>query len=197
MNISEDTHNKQNMTLLSLLLFCVVVLLAVYVVYQRLCYFSKRSIPCPPIPSIFFGHLATLWSVKSFSEQLHQWTQQYGTVYGLFEGLRPMLVISDVGFIEEIFIKQFARFSSRRQALLGHVLGEKRAHVFSARNLFNWKRQRKVLQPLFGGPKMKRLLPTMETCMDVFMEKLAETTDGTTIDMFAFYKRVTMDVICT
>jgi cytochrome P450 len=184
------------MVIISILLICIILFLVVYLLYNRFCYFSNRSIPSPPIPSILFGHLSDLWSAKSYSEQLRKWTRQYGSVYGLFEGTRPVYVVSDVTFIEEIFVKQFARFHSRRMSLINRVLGKERFNVLSANISQLWKKQRKILNPTFSGAKMRRLLPTVDTCVNIFIEKLAQTMDGTIFNIYEIYKRLTMDVIC-
>jgi hypothetical protein len=60
-------------------------------------YFKRHGIPSPPHRS-FFGHYKELWSSKSFSKLIQQWTRQYGSIYGIFEGTRPMYVVSDVDF---------------------------------------------------------------------------------------------------
>jgi cytochrome P450 family 3 subfamily A len=184
------------MVVLSILLVCIILFLVTYLIYNRFCYFSNRSIPCPPISSIIFGHLSDLWSVKSYSEQLHKWTRQYGSVYGLYEGTRPVYVISDIKMVEEIFITQFARFHSRRTSLTNRILGQEHFNVLSANIAHLWKKQRKILNPTFSGAKMRRLLPTVETCINIFMAKLSLITNGTIINIYETYKRLTMDVIC-
>jgi cytochrome P450 len=184
------------MFILPILLICIILFLVVYLLYDRLCYFSNRSIPCPPISSIIYGHLSDLWSAKSYSKQLHKWTQQYGSVYGLFEGTRPVYVTSDIKFIQEVFITQFTRFHARRMSLANRILGKKHFNVLSANIAPSWKKQRKILNPTFSGAKMRRLLPTVETCINIFIERLSLTIDGTIINIYEIYKRLTMDVIC-
>ena len=173
-------------------LICVVI----YFIYHRFQYFAKRSIPSPPIPSIVFGHLKDLWSAKSYSEQLRQWTREYGSIYGLFEGIRPVYVISDIKLIEEIFVTQFSRFYSRRITLANRILGKENFNVLSANISSLWKKQRKILSPTFSAVKMKRLLPTVQTCINVFIDRLALTPKDTVINIYEIYKRLTMDVIC-
>ena len=70
-------------------------------------YFKRHNIP-GPLPTFLFGHYLTFWSTDCYSRQLEKWTKQYGSIYGLFEGSRPMYVVSDVDFLQEIYIKQFA-----------------------------------------------------------------------------------------
>lgn len=184
------------MFLLPIVLLCIILCLTVYLIYQRFCYFSNRSIPSPPISSMIYGHLSDLLAAKSYSEQLRQWTRQYGSVYGLFEGTRLVYVVSDIKFMEEIFITQFGRFYARRSSLVNRLLGQENVNVLSANISQLWKRHRKILNPTFSGAKMRRLLPKVETCMDIFMDKLSLTTDGQIINIYEIYKRLTMDVIC-
>ncbi|CAF1404741.1 unnamed protein product [Adineta steineri] len=56
---------------------------------SRCNYFKQRGLSGPS-PVLFFGHYRILWSLPNLSEQLRQWTQQYGSIYGLLEGTRPM-----------------------------------------------------------------------------------------------------------
>ena len=184
------------MVIIPIFLICVILFLVVYLIYNRFCYFSNRSIPGPPISSIIFGHLSDLWSANSCSEQLRKWTRQYGSVYGIYEGTRPVYVVSDINFMEEVFIKQFSRFYARRTRVANHLLGKEYSNLLSANIADLWKRQRKILNPTYTSAKMRRLLPTIQTCVNLFMERLSLTKDGTIINIYQMYKRLTMDTIC-
>lgn len=184
------------MFILPCLLISVLLCLIIYFIYQRFQYFAQRSIPSPPIPSIVFGHLKDLWSAKSYSEQLRQWTRDYGSMYGLFEGIRPVYVISDIKIIEEIFVTQFSRFYSRRITLANRILGKENFNVLSANISSLWKKQRKILSPTFTSAKMKRLFPTVQTCINIFIDRLTSTPNNAVINIYEIYKRLTMDVIC-
>ena len=67
----------------------------------------------------------------------------YGSVYGLIAGkefdsfrsdlspvfhlgTRPVYVVSDVNFLEEVFVRQFSKFHGRHIPLLTHILGNDR-----------------------------------------------------------------------
>ncbi|CAF3694472.1 unnamed protein product [Rotaria sp. Silwood1] len=184
------------MLMLSFILLCIVVFLISYLIYNRFCYFANRSIPSPPIPSIIFGHLSDLWSARSYSEQLHKWTHKYGSIYGIFEGIHPVYVISDVKIIQEIFVTQFHRFYGRRTQLSNRILGQERLHVFATNSNDQWKRQRTILNPAFSISKMKRIIPIMDSSIDVFIEKLSLKNNEKIINILDFYKRLTMDIIC-
>ena len=176
------------MSIIPILLIFIIVFLVACIFYHRFCYFSNRSIPSPPIPSIIYGHLSDLLSVKSYSKQLQIWTRQYGSVYGIFEGTCPIYVVSDIKFIEEIFVTQFSRFPARRTTLGSRILGEEHSNVFTTNEAERWKKQRKTLNPTFSGAKMRRLLPTVEVCMNIFIERLKVMTKETAlINIYEIY----------
>ncbi|CAF3464471.1 unnamed protein product, partial [Rotaria sp. Silwood2] len=84
-------------------------------------YFKRRNIPGPP-PKLFFGHYLSIWSTLSFNRQIPEWTRKYGSLYGIFQGTRPIYVASDVDFLQELFIKQFSLFHSRPMNFLVRML---------------------------------------------------------------------------
>ncbi len=45
---------------------------------------------------------------------MEKYTAQYGGVWGYYEGDKPTLVVGDVEAMQEILIKQFSKFHSRR-----------------------------------------------------------------------------------
>ncbi|KAK6042168.1 hypothetical protein COOONC_20327 [Cooperia oncophora] len=52
---------------------------------------------------------------------LREWTKTYGSVYGIQEGLRRTLVVSDVGMIRDLFIKQYDYFHGRKVSVLNEL----------------------------------------------------------------------------
>ncbi|CAF4852218.1 unnamed protein product [Rotaria socialis] len=148
-------------------------------IYKRYCYFSNRSILCPPISSLIFDHLSNVWSASSYSEQLHKWGLQCSSVYGIFEGVRPVYVVSDTNPI----------IRSNR------LLGQDRLHVFATNSNEQWKRQRTILNPTFSTSKMKRLLPMMNSSINIFIAQLFMKTNENKINILDFYKRLTIDII--
>ena len=160
---------------------------------SRYSYFAQRNIAGPP-PGWFFGHSLTLWNTPSLVRQIQEWTRQFGSLYGIYEGTRPIYVVSDVDFLQEVLIKQFSSFHSRRSNILNRALDTKGAHLFSA-NADQWRRQRQVINPTFTALKMKTMTPLINECIESLMVKLHETHGGE-FNIYALYKRLTMDVIC-
>jgi cytochrome P450 len=166
-------------------------------VYRRCTYFARRNLPTPPLWSLISGHLEHLWSSSAYSRQLQEWIRQLNApVYGLFEGFRPLFVSSDVQFLEEVFIKQFSKFNSRRRTFLAHLIGMDRANL-STVEAENWKRLRTVFNPAFSESKLRGLVPKFDKCVEALMTQLGEVDGSTPINIYLLYKYFTMDAICT
>ena len=184
------------MFLTLILLTCIVCLVAAYfsILKSRYDYFRLRGISGPP-PLFFFGHSHTIWSLKYYSHQLQSWTRQFGSVYGLFEGSRPVYVVSDVDFLQEVFIKQFSSFHSHRTSFL---LRMSKARPMITADLAEWRRQRRVISPAFTAAKLKTMTPLVHRCIGSFMNKLSAMSneEANEFNIYLLYKRLTMDVIC-
>jgi cytochrome P450 len=159
-------------------------------------YFKRHGIPGPP-HRFFFGHYKIFWSTPSFSKQLREWTRQYGSIYGLFQGTQPMYVVSDIDFLQEVYIKQFSSFHSRDLPKVFQAKSGENLHLVLA-NGATWRRQRNVISPTFSSTKLKQMSPLMNGCIEAMLNKLSEIIrdKNTEINIYELYKRMTMDVIC-
>ncbi len=178
----------------ALLLTSVVCIIAGYlwILKSRYNHFKQRGITGPD-PLFFFGHYRTLWSVPWYSRQLQEWTRQFGSIYELFEGTRPMYVVSDVEFLQEVYVKQFSSFHSRRLPFIMKASTGHRVQVFGASGA-RWRRQRHVINPTFSAAKLKLMSPLVKEYIQSLTEKL-KTANGQ-YSIYVMYKRLTMDVIC-
>jgi cytochrome P450 len=180
------------------LITTVVCLIIVYlwIINSRYDYFKRRNIP-GPLPRFFYGHCKEFWSTETYSKQLQEWARQYGSIYGLFDGTRPMYVVSDVDFLQEVYIKQFSSFHSRLiPNLIRGDYGNK-VHLFKATGA-KWRRQRHVINPTFSAVKLKLMLPLINECIKAMLNKVSEIAydKKQEINIYDLYKRMTMDVIC-
>ena len=99
---------------------------------------------------------------------------------------------SDVDFLQEVFIKQFSTFYARRASLLDGISSDL---FFSFGQ--KWRRQRHLINPTFTAAKLKAMSPLINTGISDFMKKLYEQAEnGHECDVYPYYKRMTMDVIC-
>ncbi|CAF1056683.1 unnamed protein product [Adineta steineri] len=152
---------------------------------------NRRNISTPPF-SFFFGHFKTLWNVPSSYRQLENWTKQYGKIYGIYEGTHPVLVVSDPDFLQEVFIKQFSVFHVRMITMLEDI-----GHNLAFSNGSPWRRQRHVINPSFTAIKLKTMSPLINGAISDVMDKLLEhSNSGDEFNIYLYYKRLTMDIIC-
>lgn len=186
------------MIITTVLFTCVVCLIVAYLwrINKSYEYFKLRNIPGPP-SRFFFGHYKDLWSAKSVSRQYQEWSRQYGSIYGLFAGRTPMYVVSDVDFLQEVYIKQFSSFHSRRLPILLRLQKGNKIHLLGATGL-RWRRQRYVINPTFSAAKLKLMVPLINKCIESMLKKLSEipSDNNHEINIYTLYKRMTMDVIC-
>lgn len=176
--------------ILSLLVFTLVIYY-VLVLKERYRYFSDRHVRTPPF-QFLFGHLRTLWNAESFHRQLEHWTKEYGKIYGIYDGSLPTFVVSDPEFLREVFIKQFNVFHARKSSILNDLA----YNVFSTSGS-KWRRQRQIVSPAFSPTKLKSMSPLINGCIDDVMKKLIEhVQQGEQFNIYTYYKRMTMDVIC-
>ncbi|KHJ85344.1 hypothetical protein OESDEN_14933 [Oesophagostomum dentatum] len=143
---------------LLLLTLTVSVIIAVISYYQwQLDYWKRRGIPGPP-GTLFIGNMHSLTDItKPIGLVLREWTKVYGKVYGIQEGLRKSLVISDVDMIRELFMKKFEYFHGRKASILGgDVDKDPRVHLFEAQGM-RWKRLRAISSPAFSSGSLKKV----------------------------------------
>uniref|UniRef100_A0A0K0CVJ0 SCP domain-containing protein n=1 Tax=Angiostrongylus cantonensis TaxID=6313 RepID=A0A0K0CVJ0_ANGCA len=82
--------------------------------YWQLDYWKRRGIP-GPTPTTFFGNMNSLnTGTNPAGFVIRKWTREYGKIYGIQEGLRRTLVVSDVNMAHELFSTKFDCFHGRK-----------------------------------------------------------------------------------
>lgn len=116
-----------------------------------------------------FAKPLSAFNFKAFRE----WTKRYGKVYGIQEGWKNILVVSDTEMLQEMFTKKFEYFHGRKveifyerlfypnfnqqvNPLQGNIDTEPRVNAFSARGQ-RWKRLRAVANPVFSVNNLKKV----------------------------------------
>ncbi|CAF1393605.1 unnamed protein product [Rotaria sp. Silwood1] len=174
-------------------LFLILIIAYGWHIHQAYSFFTRLEIPGPP-PRFFFGNFLDILKSKRFSLSIQEWTEKYGRIFGYFEGHTPVLVIADPDILQDVFIKSFSKFHSRRDYSFDDPKS-KNIHLFTATNL-RWKRQRFVINPTFSFSKLKQMSSLINRTVDSLMKKLDEQhRHGESFDIFGFFKRFTMDTI--
>ncbi|CAF3201353.1 unnamed protein product [Rotaria socialis] len=173
-----------------------IVIFYLWTINRLYDYFKCRNIP-GPLPRFFYGHNKEFWSTETYSKQLQEWTRQYGSIYGLFEGTIPMYVVSDADFLQEVYIKQFSSFHSRPISRIMRVENDGKIHLSRATGK-RWRYQRDIINLMFSTVKLNSLVPLMNDCLSTMLKKLSFGTRNSNVEINIFdsYKHMTMDVIC-
>ena len=118
-------------------------------------YWSRRGIN-GPAPRLFYGNWDGLDKMENPGVlQIAEWTkvskkvdiqntsgrfiskttgkwlsahllQKYGKVYGMYEGTRKVLVVSDLDMLQQLFLKKFEYFYGRKVTLLQRIIERER-----------------------------------------------------------------------
>lgn len=180
-------------TIILLTIFVFVFGVYIWTLKSRYKYFSCRNISGPPL-QFFYGHSLKLWNAPLSFRQIATWTRVYGSIYGIFEGTKPVYIVSNADFLEEVYIKQFSSFHSRPINFLVRIFESKGSDLFFAHG-DQWRRQRHVMNPSFTTLKLKTMAPLVNQRIQSFMTKINEI-NGQEFDIFMLYRRLTMDVLC-
>ncbi|CAF1110689.1 unnamed protein product [Rotaria sordida] len=181
--------------IVTLILITIILILYLIHIYRCYLFFKCRGIDGPR-PTFFLGNVADFARTKRISISIHNWTKQFGRIYGYFEGHTPVFVISEPDILDKIFRKYFSKFHSRRQFPLEERSTTKGVHLFSATG-DEWRRQRNIINPTFSRYKINRMLPIINDCITNLMIKLDECIkiESEGFDIYKLYKCLTMDLI--
>ena len=178
-----------------LLGIALIIMYSIMFVRNRYGYFKCNHVPTPHINYVF-GHLKILRSVTSYSRQLQRWTDQFGKVYGIFEGAQPIWVSSDVEFLQEIYIKHFSCFNTRKPEMLTRNTEDSVVHLFDARGS-TWKRQRYAFVSLFTPIKLWHMSMKINVDIDHFLATLFQNSSCTEgFNIIPLYQELAFNVSC-
>ncbi|XP_074866328.1 cytochrome P450 3A9-like [Carettochelys insculpta] len=179
------TFSTETWVLLIILLF----LLMLYGIWPY-GFFKKLGIPGPrPLP--FFG--TSLEYRKGFVEFDNSCYEEYGQMWGFYDGRQPVLAVTDPTIIKTVLVKEcFSTFTNRRTLDLVGMLD---CAVSIAKDE-KWKRIRTVLSPTFTSGKLKEMFPIIKQYGEVLVrnvQKNVEKDEPVAVkDIFGAYS---MDVV--
>ncbi|GMR41540.1 hypothetical protein PMAYCL1PPCAC_11735 [Pristionchus mayeri] len=184
--------------MITLLFFLVSALTAIYAFYVRSStYWLRRGVVAVPPKSIVFGSTKELLQ-KDYPRVLkyRDWGRKYGKTYGIKEGVHNMLVTSDLEMVQEIFVKQFDYFHSRKHVVFGPDLEkDERVNLFESRGA-RWKRLRTLSAPSFSVSSLKKIRPVVEDSVLNMVRIMEERhAGGDVFNIHQFYCEYTMDTI--
>ncbi|CAG2118051.1 unnamed protein product, partial [Medioppia subpectinata] len=156
-------------------------------------YWKKLGIDGPK-PVLLFGNFLDRCRNPMGSLDI-AYIKKYGNVFGIFNGVDPVLLVAEPELIKQILVKEFHNFSDRRQLRTEHPIINK--------NLFNslgddWKRLRTIVSPTFTSGKMKKMYHLVRKCLQEYLEHLeVMAKNAQYIDAKCLHQNFTMDVIAS
>ncbi|GMS88842.1 hypothetical protein PENTCL1PPCAC_11017, partial [Pristionchus entomophagus] len=171
---------------------------AIYAFYLRSStYWLRRGVVAVHPRSIIFGSSKDLMQ-KHYPRVLkyRDWGKEYGKTYGIKEGVQNTLVTSDLEMVQEIFVKQFDYFHSRKRVILGpNIDKDPRVNLFESRGA-RWKRLRTLSAPSFSVSSLKKIRPIVEDSVLNMVRIMEERhAGGESFNIHQFYCEYTMDTI--
>ncbi|XP_046325528.1 cytochrome P450 3A13-like [Haliotis rufescens] len=150
-------------------------------------YFKKRDIP-GPAPYPFVGNSFDV----GFQNDLYDWCQKYGSVYGIFLGRQPAYVITDLEILKEVFVKSFDNFRNRRKFPLPYPFS---LALFALED-DTWKRVRNIMTPTFTGVKLRRMCGPINDCAKTLTTNFSKDRGvNHRFNMKQYFGSYAMDVI--
>lgn len=122
------------------------------------------------------------------------------SVYGVYEGFKPVLVTWDTEIIKHIFIKDFDHFTNRRDFNLrsGHYRDEMISEMLFLKQGAEWKSLRGILSPTFTSGKIKSMFPLVCDKADALVNiSIREASENPQVDMKRNFSRYTSDTIAS
>ncbi|BET03486.1 cytochrome P450 [Nesidiocoris tenuis] len=158
-------------------------------------YWAEKGIKTPK-PLLFFGNSwPTLTRTKSMVDQFNGFYNQFPNepCFGVYDFLKPMLVVKDVELVERVLIKDFHHFVDRG------FTPEETSNPLEL-NLFNmsgkkWKAMRSKFSPMFTTGKLRHMVPQINEVSEALMKKLE--SNNRDVDMKDMMQRFSMDVIAS
>ncbi|CAG2162360.1 unnamed protein product [Oppiella nova] len=122
-----------------------------------------------------------------------EYVKKYGNIFGIFNGRDPTLMVAEPELLKQILVKEFHKFSNRRELRTEHPIINK--------NLFNsmgedWKRMRTIMSPTFSSGKLRKMYHLVEQCLEEYLGHLdVMARDGKYINAKLLHQNFTFDVI--
>lgn len=134
--------------LLSILI--VAILLFYWYVKTKYSFWRKRGIRGPR-PSFPFGTSLRPRGIGWHETDLTN-VQKYGKVHGMYQGLKPALLVADQQMLQSILVRDFDAFSGRHSGF--HKIQKQSVGSVNGRR---WREQRNIITPTFTPAKMKAM----------------------------------------
>ncbi|ESO10629.1 hypothetical protein HELRODRAFT_96929 [Helobdella robusta] len=172
-----------------------VVLLFVYYRYATWTHdtFKKLGIRGPkPWPGL--GNFVSLYRTGMLKYDVEM-KKKYGSIYGVFFGKQPFMVVYDTAILKQIMVKDFQYFPNHfDMGLLPPPMDK----ALSLLKDDHWKFVRSVVSPTFSSGKMRKMSGQINKCCQTLCENLSKEAESKKIfDFKIICDAFTMDTIAS
>ncbi|XP_078589169.1 cytochrome P450 3A12-like isoform X3 [Branchiostoma floridae x Branchiostoma japonicum] len=150
------------------LLPLLAVLFYMYAVHP-LFVFKKMGVPGIGFPLPIVGTSYQTAQMGVYNPEYS--ASDFGPVLGVFNGMNPILIVTDAEMIKEILVKQFHNFVNRQPEVQDINIKPQSRQVFQLRDE-DWRNVRVTLTPAFSGSKLKQMMAALNSCADQLVENL-------------------------
>lgn len=185
----------------SLKLTCVASILYYFYLKSRSYSFFKRYGYSGPKPKL--NHLGNLKqfhdksnslnnqkSIYSYSKTLYKWSKKYGKIYGYYQGFAPILVISDVDLVQDVFVNSGKLNQYRRTFPTSKNSEDHDADVFT-NNGERWLRVRTQLEKsMLSKSNVAKCIPYFEKSFKTVFLSDNNTYDSRDYDIYVKIKQL-------
>lgn len=113
-------------------------------------------------------------------------------IFRIFNGIDPVLHVSDPILIQVILVKHFDQFTNRRQLNTYHEIVN--TNIFQSRDE-QWKKLRNVTRSMFTGNKLREAYESIGQCVEEFVRYLEQIASKDSFDTIDTYEKLTLEVI--
>jgi len=184
-----------------------LILLGVFLLYIQLkIYYVRSTIRHVEtdefVPSVFFFYKFTQMVLRSFGfannfdpvESALENKREHGSCWLFWQGLRPILIITDPEDIKRVFLDNGTEFSKKNPFGTNETLLRLLGHSLLAISGDHWKESRKAMEPAFQYAKMRTLAPMFSKTANRLIKKW-ETKDNQPIPVEDDLNHMTLDAI--
>jgi cytochrome P450 family 3 subfamily A len=153
-------------------------------------FWKERGINGPKALPFFGNYIKLLMKREAPGE----WRRKFGKVYGVYEGARPVLVVSDAKLMGQICIKDFNKFPNHPAEPGSQLI---QSFIFNARD-DDWRHIRAIMSPSFSSGRMRRMFKLLNICANTLVEALDERLkSGPIVHLKDLFNLYTMDAIAS
>lgn len=175
-----------------ILLIVITVTLFAYLYVRRFGAFKRRNIPHVPFSLNKMLRSRTEHPYKN-AQDAYDRIKPKSPIGGLFFGLNPFFIVTDLGLAKRILIKDFDHFVDR-----GIFYNSKDDPVGASMFVIEgdkWKSIRQKITPTFSSGKIKEMLPVVLKVSDSLNKIMVEDSKDPEWDIKNILCRFTVDVI--